>query len=215
MDPSGEHILHIAANCPHSGIIELLTRRWPSYINITNDDGITALHVASMYGQLSAVQVLVDNGADPFAVDNEGMTPLDCSINEGHTHCVEYFKSLGITPDKTIEEEQLDSMAIAYTSMETTLLDGYNDSTLSYTLNDITLVPEEEEEDLQQLTNSMLRTELVKLGEKPGPINELTRGAYLRYLNKMKNGLLPVQTQDTNSKFFKMKNNINIIHMFL
>ena len=204
MDPSGEHILHIAANCPHRRMVPLLTARWPSYINVANDDGITPLHVASMYGQLPAIQTLMDNGAYPFAVDSEGMTPLDYCNKEKHLSCLEYFQGIGIEPeDKNVDEE--DSMAIAYASMEATLLDNLNDTTLCYTLNDITLhdtinTTLVEEEDYTELSNSMLRSELIKMGEKPGPINDLTRGAYLRYLQKMKSGLLPKQTQDTNSK---------------
>ena len=204
MDPSGEHILHIAANCPHSRMIALLTTCWPNYTNVTNDDGITPLHVASMYGQLPAIQALMDSGADPFAVDSEGMTPLDYCSKERHLSCLEYFQGIGIESEDKITDEE-DSMAIAYASMEATLLDNLNDTTLCYTLHDITLQDTTctlaEEEDTQQLTNSMLRSELIKMGEKPGPINELTRGAYLRYLQKMKSGLLPKQTQDTNSKY--------------
>lgn len=209
MDPSGEHILHIAANCPDGRMINLLATRWPSYVNTANDDGITPLHVASMYGQLLAIESLLNNNADPFAVDGEAMTPIDWCIKEGHAQCVKYFQDLGIKQGNDEDEIEEDSMAIAYTSMlmETTLIDEYNDSTF-YTLNrtdlnDTTIIVEED--DLQQLTNSMIRSELVKMGEKPGPINDLTRGAYLRYLHKVKSGLLPTQTQHkTNSKCFKI-----------
>ena len=203
-DSSGEHILHIASNCPNSKIIELLTGQWPSYVNIANEDGISPLHVASMYGQLSAIQALIENGADPFSMDSEGMTPLDYSLKEGHLSCVDYFRDLGIKPHSDDDDEIVedDSMAIAYTLMETTILgDNYNDdddddTTLCYTVNDVDVTL-----DLDEFTNSMLRAELVKMGEKPGPINDLTRGAYLRYLRKAKNGLLPPQTEETNSKF--------------
>ena len=197
-EPSGEHILHIAAGCPHSSkMIELLSSHWPGYTNSANEDGITALHVASMYGQLSAIHALIENGADPFAVDNEGMTPVDYCVREGHAPCVEYFQGLGIKPhsdDDTVED---DSMAIAYASMETTIIADYSDTTLCYTLNDTST---DVALDLDELTNSMLRCELIKMGEKPGPINDLTRGAYLRYLHKAKNGLLPPQMEETNSK---------------
>lgn len=197
MDPAGEHILHIAANCPNSKIVELLIACWPNYINITNEDGITPLHVASMYGRLLTIKILIENGADPFVADNEGMTPLDYSSKENHKSCIEYYNKVGITQeDETVEE---DSMAIAYASMEVTILE--DESTLCYSLSDVTLV--EEDDDLQQLTNSMIRKELMKIGEKPGPVNDLTRGAYLRYLHKVKNGLLPTQkTQEINSKLY-------------
>ena len=195
IDPSGEHILHIAANCPDSKMIALLAEQWPGYINTANEDGITPLHVASMYGQLSAIKSLIENGADPFAVDNEEMTPLDYSCREQHTCCVKYFQDIGITPAAEDENDEEDSMAIAYTSLETTILDGYNDSTLCYSLNDTDITLVEEHDNLQQLTNSMICNELIKKGEKPGPINDLTRGAYLRYLHKVNNGLLPTHAE--------------------
>lgn len=182
-------------------MIELLSSHWPGYINTANEDGITPLHVASMYGQLSAIQALIENGADPFVVDSDGMTPLDYCVKEGHVSCVDYFQDLGIKPHSDEENvEDDDSMAIAYTLMETTILgDSYDDddTTLCYTVNDVDVTL-----DLDDFTNSMLRVELMKMGEKPGPINDLTRGAYLRYLHKAKNGLLPPQIEDTSSKFF-------------
>ena len=197
VDQSGEHILHIAGNCSNSKVIELLSSYWPSHVNMANEDGITPLHVASMYGQLSAIQALIENGADPFAVDSEGMAPLDYCVKEGHVSCVDYFEELGIKHSDEIVD---DSMAIAYTLMETTILgDSYedDDTTLCYTVNDVDVTL-----DLDEFTNSMLRAELMKMGEMPGPVNDLTRGAYLRYLHKAKNGLLPPQTEETNSKFF-------------
>ena len=202
MDPSGEHILHIAANCPHgSRMIDLLAAQWPSYINVPNDDGITPLHVASMYGKLPAIQALINNGGDPFAVDSEGMTPLDYCLNDGYKDCIRYFQDLGVKPHE-YEMNEEDSMAIAYASMEMTLMEDNNDSTICYTLDDASLHDDTmvEGEDLQQLTNTMLRDELIRMGEKPGPINELTRCAYLRYLHKVKSGLLPTQTKETTSK---------------
>jgi len=199
MDESGAHILHIAANHPDKRMIDLLAACWPSYVNTANDDGITPLHVASMYGQLLGIESLIENNADPFAVDGEAMTPMDWCIKEGHAHCVKYLQDLGIKQGNDEKDEvEEDSMAIAYTSMlmETTFVDEY-DSTLSYTLNktalnDTTIIVEEDD---QQLTNSMIRSELIKMGEKPGPINDLTRGAYLRYLQKVKSGLLPTEAQ--------------------
>ena len=206
-EPSGEHILHIAANCAHRKTVELLATCWPSFINLANDDGITPLHVATMYGQLPAIQALMQHGADPFAVDGDGTTPLDYAIKEGYIHCIEYFEHMGIKAEEEIVEE--DSMAIAYTLMETTILDedGYNDTTLNYTLKDINVTL-----DLDELSNSMLRNELIKMGEKPGPINDLTRGAYLRYLHKVKHGLVPPQLQDTISKLFNICT--KYIHVF-
>ena len=42
-----------------------------------------------------------------------------------------------------------------------------------------------------KLTNPQLRDKLIELGEEPGPINEHTRGAYLKYLEKILQGVQP------------------------
>lgn len=210
MEPSGVHIIHIAANSDNEDIINLLASRWPAYVNTASDDGTTPLHVASTYGQLNAVRALIENGADPFIVDQEGMTPLDCSVREGQVLCVEYYKELGIRPVCDEEEEEgEDSMALAYTTMlmENTFVDYDNDTTLC-SIDETTILQEStvlEETfdltDIQSLSNSTLRKKLQEMGEKPGPVNELTRHAYLRYLHKLQTGLLsPQKCQERNSK---------------
>ena len=50
MEPSGVHILHIAANSDNEDVITLLASQWPAYVNAASDDGSTPLHVASTYG---------------------------------------------------------------------------------------------------------------------------------------------------------------------
>ena len=46
-------------------------------------------------------------------------------------------------------------------------------------------------QELSYLTNSQLREKLIGYGERPGPINDHTRGAYLSYLHKIVKGLQP------------------------
>ena len=41
------------------------------------------------------------------------------------------------------------------------------------------------------LTNIQLRQKLVELGEEPGPVNDHTRSAYLKYLDKLQKGIQP------------------------
>jgi len=209
MEPSGVHILHIAANSDNEEIISLLASQWPAYLNTASDDGTTPLHVASTYGQLNAVKALIENGADPFLVDQEGMTPLDCSIREGQVQCVQYYKELGIRPDCYDEEEGEDSAVLAFTTMliENTLVDYDEDDTTMCSIDETTILQDStvlEETfdltDMQKLSNSMLMKRLQEMGEKPGPVNDLTRHAYLRYLYKLQIGLLsPQKQQDKNS----------------
>ena len=44
---------------------------------------------------------------------------------------------------------------------------------------------------LRQLSNQQLHQRLVSLGERPGPITDLTRPAYLAYLVKLEAGIQP------------------------
>ncbi|NXF71265.1 BARD1 protein, partial [Sclerurus mexicanus] len=54
-----------------------------------NYKGETLLHVASIKGDLAAVEQLLKNGADPNVKDNAGWTPLHEACNHGHTAVVE------------------------------------------------------------------------------------------------------------------------------
>ena len=52
-------------------------------VNTQNGDGFTPLHVAAMWGREESVRLLLERGADPAISDDEDMTPLDYSENEG------------------------------------------------------------------------------------------------------------------------------------
>ncbi|KFQ26210.1 PREDICTED: BRCA1-associated RING domain protein 1, partial [Merops nubicus] len=54
-----------------------------------NYKGETLLHVASIKGDLAAVEQLLKNGADPNVKDNAGWTPLHEACNHGHRDVVE------------------------------------------------------------------------------------------------------------------------------
>ncbi|KFQ86569.1 BRCA1-associated RING domain protein 1, partial [Phoenicopterus ruber ruber] len=54
-----------------------------------NYKGETLLHVASIKGDLAAVEQLLRNGADPNVKDNAGWTPLHEACNHGHQEVVE------------------------------------------------------------------------------------------------------------------------------
>ncbi|NXL62910.1 BARD1 protein, partial [Chordeiles acutipennis] len=62
-----------------------------------NYKGETLLHVASIKGDLAAVEQLLKSGADPNVKDNAGWTPLHEACNHGHKEVVELllqFKAL-------------------------------------------------------------------------------------------------------------------------
>ncbi|XP_010286481.1 PREDICTED: BRCA1-associated RING domain protein 1, partial [Phaethon lepturus] len=54
-----------------------------------NYKGETLLHVASIKGDVAAVEQMLKNGADPNVKDNAGWTPLHEACNHGHKEVVE------------------------------------------------------------------------------------------------------------------------------
>ena len=56
-----------------------------AWVDSQNDDGLTPLHVAALWGKAEAVQLLLARGADPAITDCDELSPLDRAQNEG-TH---------------------------------------------------------------------------------------------------------------------------------
>ncbi|NXT71889.1 BARD1 protein, partial [Chaetops frenatus] len=66
-----------------------------------NYKGETLLHVASIKGDLAAVEQLLKNGADPNVKDNAGWTPLHEACNHGHREVVELLLRFGALVNTT------------------------------------------------------------------------------------------------------------------
>ncbi len=64
-------------------------------VNVKNDDGSTALMVASLYGNLEMVKYLIENGADINAKDNDGSTALIYASKWANLEEVEYLVKNG------------------------------------------------------------------------------------------------------------------------
>ena len=61
-------------------------------MNIRDSYGCTALHMASIYGQLKTVQLLLCQGADMSIRDNGGRTDLDWASSYGHLKVAECLR---------------------------------------------------------------------------------------------------------------------------
>ena len=61
-------------------------------------EGRTALHYASRGGHGEVVRMLLDNGSDPSAEDNDRLTPLHLAAGHGHGLCVKVLLDGGSNP---------------------------------------------------------------------------------------------------------------------
>ena len=52
-------------------------------IEVCNSVGRTALHIAAGYGKSKVIQLLIEGGANPYALDNRGQTPSFVATNNG------------------------------------------------------------------------------------------------------------------------------------
>ncbi|KAG8148384.1 NF-kappa-B inhibitor cactus isoform X2 [Chelonus insularis] len=80
----------------------LIDETWPvSLLNIGNNDGMTALHLAVINNQPDMVRYLLINGANPMSKDNWGRTPLHCACKKNNIDMINAltndFKPLEIT----------------------------------------------------------------------------------------------------------------------
>ncbi|XP_064289662.1 BRCA1-associated RING domain protein 1 isoform X1 [Passer domesticus] len=66
-----------------------------------NYKGETLLHIASIKGDLAAVEQLLKNGADPNVKDNAGWTPLHEACNHGHREVAELLLQHGALVNTT------------------------------------------------------------------------------------------------------------------
>jgi len=76
-------------------LVEAQKKRDPGLHNVG-----AALHLASRYGALKNVKLLIENGANPNAKSIEGLTPLHEAAKEGRKTVVEYLisKKVEINP---------------------------------------------------------------------------------------------------------------------
>ena len=63
-----------------AGLLVQLVKWYVSYINDLNDQGVSALHLAAVEGNLSCIDILAKNGADIDIVDAQNTTPLEYAV---------------------------------------------------------------------------------------------------------------------------------------
>lgn len=87
--------LHYAASAgspQHAQIISLLLERH-AYIDAASPNGTTPLMMAAHYGSTEAVQLLLDEGADPTLKNQLGLTATDFAMRASRTDSAEKIAS--------------------------------------------------------------------------------------------------------------------------
>ena len=64
-------------------------------VNLTDDQGLTALHLSAIAGNVSAVRVLLEAGALPNRQTPDEKTTLDLALDHGHDDVAELLRKTG------------------------------------------------------------------------------------------------------------------------
>eukprot|EP00041_Stephanoeca_diplocostata_P020785 m.472319 g.472319 ORF g.472319 m.472319 type:complete len:219 (-) comp21660_c1_seq4:827-1483(-) len=66
--------------------LEEMLENHDDIMEITNEDGLTALHIAVRYEHDDTAQMLLDKGANVNAINSDGTTPLHIVFDQGATY---------------------------------------------------------------------------------------------------------------------------------
>lgn len=61
------------------------------FINMQNNDGLTAIHYASFRGNIRIIQYLIDKGGNPFIKDNDGHNVIHIAAQGDKVNVIHYF----------------------------------------------------------------------------------------------------------------------------
>lgn len=93
MDSKQAKIFKMLQKVPPNEIKRIL-KEHPSIVSIRDDDGKTALHIASEMGNVALVRLLMQRKMDANVTDSNGWTPLHCASNKAHFEvCEELLRS--------------------------------------------------------------------------------------------------------------------------
>ena len=74
---------------------KLLIEEYKVDVNLSNDYGMTPLHLSSKLGQLEIFKLLYNCISDKNAFYNYGKTPIDLAVSEGKWNIVEFLEGCG------------------------------------------------------------------------------------------------------------------------
>ncbi|KAF9894874.1 hypothetical protein FE257_004495 [Aspergillus nanangensis] len=94
-DNSGRTALHCAVTGGHVQISRMLSQHAKDIVNVSDDQGQTALHVAASTGAGEMVACLVEQGVDIGLEDRDGWTALNRAISQGYDDIVSELRRNG------------------------------------------------------------------------------------------------------------------------
>ncbi len=109
--------MHVAASKGKSDCLELLTLINASLVKEKNKTGHTPLHLAAENGQLDCLKILIENGADAHALNEERQTPFHLAPKGGN---LDILNHLIETEDKSLihAKDETGRMPIHFAAME-------------------------------------------------------------------------------------------------
>lgn len=93
LDEAGLSLLHYVSFYNYSTLVPLLLSHG-AQINQQSTQGQSALHLAAGCGHKEVVEVLVQSGADMFALDFDGFTPADRADKSEHSEVAVFLRRL-------------------------------------------------------------------------------------------------------------------------
>eukprot|EP00607_Mallomonas_marina_P007865 CAMPEP_0182419486 /NCGR_PEP_ID=MMETSP1167-20130531/3938_1 /TAXON_ID=2988 /ORGANISM="Mallomonas Sp, Strain CCMP3275" /LENGTH=175 /DNA_ID=CAMNT_0024594443 /DNA_START=102 /DNA_END=629 /DNA_ORIENTATION=+ len=106
-DDTGYSPIHAAVSYGHMQLVEILIRLGANP-NLTDVDGDTPLHVCE---KTEVAELLIDNGANPSALNNSNQSIYDVALGEENDEMVQYLVSKGldtvsspVAPDACLED---------------------------------------------------------------------------------------------------------------
>ena len=88
-DKKGNNALHMSAKYENRyAICDLLVRSVYD-LNIQNNDGDTAVHIAAQKGNLKHLELLIDNGAEVNILNDHSLSPLYLAVLNEKKECCE------------------------------------------------------------------------------------------------------------------------------
>ena len=131
--------LHIAAKHGHEVMVRILTSAvWTivvssslkekghpdqymfQYVNLGDNEGDTALHIAATYGRVPVIKTLIERKAKVNARNKVGATPLHLAAILGRAKTVKALLSHGANPNAVIEKFEVSVLDVVQKGMSIT-----------------------------------------------------------------------------------------------